>query len=156
MSLLNKVFGKPEEEKKSAVKKTDKVKVVAKAEAKESKQVVKAEEKKVESKPTAKKSDLQRDDVKAYKLLLKPVITEKATDLAAMNKYVFAVPVSATKSEVSKKIKNVFGVKAIKINMIKKSGKNVRYGRRAGRTKNWKKAIVTLAEGDKIEIYEGV
>jgi large subunit ribosomal protein L23 len=95
-------------------------------------------------------------DGAAYRILEQPVITEKSTDLAAMNKYVFMVPVSATKSEVLKKVHNVFGVKPIKINIMMKAGSKVRYGRKFGRQKNWKKAIVTLAAKDKIEIFEGV
>lgn len=159
MSILNKVFGKRLKKEKKAKFATDEkaanLEVVKKTEAKDEKKDEKTENK-AESKSNAKKSNLKRDDAMAYQILKKPVITEKATYLAAFNKYIFAVPVSATKSEVKKKVQNVFGVKVVKVNMIKKSGKKVRYGRRTGRTKNWKKAIVTLTPGDKIEIYEGV
>ena len=142
MGFIKKVFKNEDDKKEQPAEKAVKVEVEKK-------------EKPTESTKLAKKIETREDD-EAYKLLRKPVITEKASYLAQFNKYVFSVPMSATKAEVKKKIINVYGFKPIKINMIKMSGKMVRYGRRLGRTKNWKKAIVTLAANDKIEIYEGV
>jgi large subunit ribosomal protein L23 len=98
----------------------------------------------------------KKEDLEAFKILQKPVITEKATSLGQLNKYEFKVPASTNKSEVAKKILNVYGIKPIKINMIKVAGKKVRRGRVFGQTKVWKKAIVTLPAEHKIEIYEGV
>ena len=95
-------------------------------------------------------------DPNAYKVLIKPLITEKATDLALENKYCFVVPTSVNKSEVAKTVMNLYGVKPTKINLILKRGKKVRRGRKFGRTSDFKKAIVTLAPEDKIELYEGV
>jgi large subunit ribosomal protein L23 len=155
MSFIKNVFGNKDDKKTS--KKEAKVKIEKQAEIKEKKVEKKVEKVAREVKaPSAPKKDLKRDDVEAYKLLQQPVITEKATELAELNKYVFGVPMSATKSEVLKTVQNVYGVKPLKINMIKVSGKKIRRGRQFGKTKNWKKAIVTLAVGDKIEIYEGV
>ncbi|MDD2646625.1 MAG: 50S ribosomal protein L23 [Patescibacteria group bacterium] len=85
-----------------------------------------------------------------YRVLMKPIITEKATTLSAFNKYIFEVAPQTTKSEVYKAVKELYNFKPIDINMLKVKGKNVRYGRSTGRTKNWKKAIVTLKKGDKI------
>ena len=108
-------------------------------------------------KEVAKPIKVQRkDDAGAYKILLQPLVTEKATDLMQYNKYCFLVALTANKSEVAKTIMNVYGVKPAKVNFIKKQGKRVRYGRIFGKTKRTKKAIITLRPGDKMEIYEGV
>lgn len=117
----------------------------------------KKEEVKKESKAsTTKQKTTKRDDMQAFRILSAPVITEKATDLAQIGKYIFAVPVKATKSQVIEKIENVYGVSPIKVNMINVTGKKVRRGRQWGKRNNWKKAIVTLPAGEKLEIYEGV
>jgi large subunit ribosomal protein L23 len=92
----------------------------------------------------------------AYRILVKPLITEKATNLGTENKYVFEVQVKANKVEVKKAIKEVYGIEPISVNMIKYDGKRVRRGGTIGRKKNWKKAIVTLSKGKSINIYEGV
>ncbi|MFH0780122.1 MAG: 50S ribosomal protein L23 [Parcubacteria group bacterium] len=98
----------------------------------------------------------KKEDIESYKCLLHPLITEKATDLAAQNKYVFIVPKSAEKIHVKEKIQNVYGVKPLKINFIAKTGKNTHQGRVEGKRKDFKKAIVTMSAHDKLEIYEGV
>lgn len=90
------------------------------------------------------------------RLLVRPVITEKATDLAADNKYAFVVEKSANKIEIAKAIKAVYGVEPMAVNMINMQGKKVARGRIRGQRKDWKKAIVTLKKGDTISIYEGV
>jgi len=98
----------------------------------------------------------KKTDNDIFKIISKPLITEKATDLTALNKYCFIVPVSVNKSEVIKAVINLYGVKPIRINFIKRRGRKVRYGHSSGETKTVKKAIVTLAADDKIELYEGV
>ncbi len=90
------------------------------------------------------------------RLLVRPVITEKATDLSADNKYAFVVEKSANKIEVAKAIKAVYGVEPTAVNIINMQGKQVARGRIRGQRKDWKKAIVTLKKGDTISIYEGV
>ena len=70
--------------------------------------------------------------------------------------YVFEVSPRANKIEIRKAIKKVYNVEPIKINVIRVAGKKIRYGRTEGRTKNWKKAVITLAPGQKIEIQEGL
>jgi len=92
----------------------------------------------------------------ASHLLVKPLVTEKATNLSADNKYVFVVDKSANKIEVAKAIESVYGVKPVEVNIINMKGKRVSRGRIRGQRKDWKKAIVTLAKGDTITIYEGV
>ena len=88
--------------------------------------------------------------------MLKPLITEKASELGALNKYVFAINPKMNKIEVKKAIRKIYQVDPLKVNILNFSGKKVRAGRIQGSTKNWKKAVVTLRSGDKIEVYEGV
>ena len=92
----------------------------------------------------------------AYKVLIKPLITEKAANLGAENKYVFEVAVSANKIEIAKAINEVYGIKPASVNIINMRGKKVRSGRFQGKRKNWKKAIIMLPPGKTINIYEGV
>lgn len=92
----------------------------------------------------------------AYKIIMKPLVTEKVSGLGALNKYVFAVAKDANKIEVAKAIKEIYGIKPVGINIIRMMGKKARYGRISGRRKDWKKAIVTLPKGETIKIYEGV
>jgi large subunit ribosomal protein L23 len=92
----------------------------------------------------------------AYRNLIKPMVSEKASVLASEGKYVFVVSPSANKIEVKKAVQKVFNVKVKDVNIINVSGKSVRFGRHWGRTKDWKKAVVTLEPGENIELYEGV
>lgn len=92
----------------------------------------------------------------AYRVLMKPAITEKATELGALNQYVFIVAINANKIDVAKAIYEVYGVKPVSVNMIKSKGKAITRGRVKGRRKDFKKAIVTLKKGETISIYEGV
>jgi len=108
----------------------------------------------VESKKKGAPPKQRKENTKnAYKVLLKPIISEKATALGQFNQYVFMVAPQANKIEIKKAIKNLYGVSARKINIINQTGKKVRYGRSEGRTKNWKKAIIILNEGEKIDAY---
>ncbi|OGY45565.1 MAG: 50S ribosomal protein L23 [Candidatus Buchananbacteria bacterium RIFCSPHIGHO2_02_FULL_38_8] len=88
--------------------------------------------------------------------MIKPLVTEKAADLGALGKYVFAIDPKMNKIEVKKAIRSIYKVDPVQVNILNFSGKYVRYGRVWGKTKNWKKAVVTLKPGDKIEVYEGV
>lgn len=110
----------------------------------------------------AKESEVKTAKVKkggtkrASQVLLKPLVTEKGAYLASVNKYIFEVYGSANKIEVKKAIQALYGVAPIKVNIINTAGKNIRYGRTTGRTKDKKKAIITLAKGQAIQVYEGV
>ena len=95
-------------------------------------------------------------DIKSYKVLIKPLVTEKATNLVARNQYTFMVANSTNKLEIKEAIRGLYGLKPLAINIIRQGGKRVRSGKTKGKKKNWKKAIITLKKGDKIEIYEGV
>ena len=88
------------------------------------------------------------------RVLIRPLITEKATNLSAIGKYLFEVAPKANKADIKKAIKFLYKVNPIKVNIIKVRGKKVRYGKARGKTKNWKKAIVTLKKGEKIEFTE--
>jgi len=150
-------FKKSKEEKKQVMQKKE-TKVEKKKEATtlkpkaEGSAPVLFKEKK-ETKTARKKSD---DTKNAYRVLISPVVTEKATTLVAENKYEFEVASNTNKIEVKKAIKNVYGFEPLEVNIINVRGKRASYGRVEGKRKNWKKAIVTLKKGDKIEIYEGV
>ena len=104
------------------------------------------------AKPTA----VRGTSVNAYQVLLKPLVTEKAADLGTHNQYVFMIDPRMNKIEVKKAIRTIYGINPLAVRIITMQGKAVRYGRRYGVTKNWKKAMVTLKAGDKIEVYEGV
>jgi large subunit ribosomal protein L23 len=91
-----------------------------------------------------------------HDIIIKPVISEKTTDLMAENKYTFIVDNKANKVEIANAVEKIFKVTVEKVNTLKVKGKNRRMGRFVGKTPARKKAIVTLKEGDKIEIIEGL
>ena len=93
---------------------------------------------------------------RAYRVLLRPLITEKASNLGVLNKYFFAVADEANKIEISKAVFNVYGIKPIAVNVVSMQGKKTRNGKIKGKRKDWKKAIVTLPKGKSINLYEGV
>lgn len=103
-----------------------------------------------------KKKDAKKVSGQAYRVLVKPMVTEKATNLGSSNQYVFMVGIDTNKIEVAKAIQEVYGVKPISVNIIKVKGKKVNRGRITGKRKDFKKAIVTLKKGDTISVYEGV
>lgn len=90
----------------------------------------------------------------AYSVIIRPVISERSFDLMEQGKYTFEVAKSAPKEEIAAAIEKIFGVHVVKVNTMNVSGKKkrVRY-QTPGTTRSWKKAIVTLAAGDSIEIY---
>lgn len=92
----------------------------------------------------------------AYKILVKPLVTEKGSVMNEENKYIFEVAKIANKIEIAKAIVEVYGIKPASVNIIKIQGKKTRYGKIAGKRKDWKKAIVTLPKGESIKVYEGV
>jgi len=93
---------------------------------------------------------------RAYRVLVKPMVTEKATNLSAVNQYVFMIDNDANKIEVAKAIYEVYGIKPTEVNIIKVKGKKVNRGKITGKRKDFKKAIVTLKKGESISVYEGV
>jgi len=91
-----------------------------------------------------------------YDVILAPVITEKATLLSEQNKVVFRVALDSTKDEIAAAIEELFKVKVTKVNTLNVKGKTKRFRGRPGRRSDVKKAIVTLAEGQSIDISTGL
>ena len=91
-----------------------------------------------------------------YDTILSPVITEKATYLSEQNKVVFQVAKDATKSEIAEAIQELFKVTVVKVNTLVVKGKTKRWRGRPGRRSDVKKAIVTLAEGQSIDVATGL
>jgi len=87
-------------------------------------------------------------------IIIRPVVTEKTTELSEQNKYVFQVANSANKDMVKKAVKEIFNVTPDRVNVIMMRGKKKRVRYQYGYTTAWKKAIVTLKAGDKIELFE--
>jgi large subunit ribosomal protein L23 len=92
----------------------------------------------------------------AHQIILRPLITEKNTNLMAYNKYSFEVDRDANKTQIKRAVEEIFKVSVTKVHTMNMRGKMRRRGMRIGYTADWKKAIVTLAEGDRIELFEGV
>ena len=86
-------------------------------------------------------------------VIIRPIITEHSYDMMDENVYTFEVAKDANKVEIGKAVEEIFDVKVIKVNTlnVKSKPKRVRY--QVGNTRTWKKAMVTLAEGDTIEIF---
>ncbi|MCA0373360.1 MAG: 50S ribosomal protein L23 [Proteobacteria bacterium] len=95
-------------------------------------------------------------EVRHYDTILAPVITEKATMLSENNQVVFQVPLTATKPEIKAAIEALFKVKVKAVNTIRVEGKTKRFRGKLGKRVDFKKAIVTLNEGDTIDISTGL
>ncbi len=93
---------------------------------------------------------------RTYELIRSPVITEKATLLSEFNQVTFRVPVDADKFEIKAAVEELFKVKVASVNTLRQKGKTKRFRGRVGRRAETKKAIVTLAEGQSIDITTGV
>ncbi|CAN7317153.1 MAG: 50S ribosomal protein L23 [Pseudomonadota bacterium] len=91
-----------------------------------------------------------------YDAILSPVITEKATLLSEQNKVVFRVANDATKDEIAAAVEALFKVNVTKVNTLVVKGKTKRFRGRPGRRSDVKKAVVTLAEGQSIDITTGL
>ena len=103
-----------------------------------------------------KKIDIKVSQNKAYQVILKPLVTEKSSLLSEYNKMVFSVPINATKLEVKSSIEKIFSVKVKSVNTILLKGKIKRFKGVLGKRSNTKKAIVTLAPGNTIDLSAGV
>jgi large subunit ribosomal protein L23 len=91
------------------------------------------------------------------KVILRPLLTEKNTGLKeVLNKVVFEVAPDANKIEIKKAVEEAFHVSVQSVNVLNVRGKLKRLGRKVGRRRDWRKAIVTLKEGSTIEFFEGV
>ena len=91
-----------------------------------------------------------------YDIVRYPIITEKSTLVSEHNQVVFRVPLDATKPEIRAAVEGLFGVKVDGVNTLRQVGKTKRWRGRPGRTSDYKKALVRLAEGESIDISSGV
>lgn len=89
-----------------------------------------------------------------HEIVVRPLITEKNTNLMLFNKYSFEVLRGASKPQIKRAIEVLFNVSVEKVHTMNVRGKLKRRGREVGYTREWKKAIVTLIPGDRIEIFE--
>ena len=96
--------------------------------------------------------------IHTFEILREPVITEKSTNLALQGKYVFEVHARATKPEIKEAVEAAFDVTVKSVNTLRVRGRRPRrnFGRRSGNLPSKKKAIVTLAPGDSIELFAGI
>lgn len=92
----------------------------------------------------------------AERLLRTPHVSEKAARLADRGTYVFDVPLNAEKTAIKQAVERVYNVKVTAVRTVRGPGKPVMRGRRPGHRSAWKKALVTLAKGQTLGIYEGV
>ncbi len=149
MGILDKISGKKEKEpaKKTApkAKKAEKADVAAKAEA----PAEKAETAAKTRGPLAKEGAGE-----AYRILVRPVLTEKTSMLQSQNQYTFAVAKGATKVDVARAVRDLYGVKPETVRIVVAKGKKVRSGRSQGQEKDVKKAVVTLKAGETITVLE--
>lgn len=92
-----------------------------------------------------------------YEVLRRPLLTEKTnTQSDTENRYTFEVDRRANKLQIKEAVETAFDVRVLAVNVINVPGKQRRLGRQVGRRPGWKKAIVTLAAGQRIQLFEGV
>ena len=96
-------------------------------------------------------------DLHPFEIIRRPVVTEKSTSLLDEGRYTFEVAPSATKHQIKEAVQEAFNVKVLKVNTMMVRGKRARrMGPRITMTRTWKKAVVLLAPGNTITIFEGV
>lgn len=154
MGIFDKILRKEEKTEKPEEKK-QKPEIV-KVEKKSSAEKVKMTKVEKPKKETAKRKVAKRENNIAHKVLLENLISEKSTMLAAGNKYVFRVHLKSGKREIKEAVEGYYGVQVVGVNTIRINPKKRIQGRTIGWKKGYKKAIVTLREGDTIGAVEGV
>jgi len=91
-----------------------------------------------------------------YAIIRSPIITEKATMMSGNRQFAFRVPIEATKPEIKAAVESLFKVKVTAVNTLRQEGKQKVFRGRRGRRSDFKKAMVTLAEGQTIDVTTGV
>lgn len=92
-----------------------------------------------------------------YHVIKRPIVTEKSTKLdEGMNQVVFEVDLRSTKHQIREAVETIFKVKVTDVNTLRMRGKPVRRGMVKSRRPHWKKAVVTLRQGERIDFYEGM
>ena len=142
MGLLDKLT------KKDADKSTSKKEATVEAPKKSTKTSAKQE-------TTIKKSAVSVKGP-AHKVILKPLVSEKATGAEMLGQYTFLVNKNSNKTEIKKAVKQVYGVLPTQVSVMNFEGKRTRFGAYFGKRSDFKKAIITLAKGHSINIHEGV
>jgi large subunit ribosomal protein L23 len=87
-------------------------------------------------------------------VVLAPVVSEKSYALLDEGRYTFLVDPRANKTQIKQAVQDIFGVRVVSVNTLNRRGKRKRFGAHYGRRKNTKRAVVTLAAGDQIDIFE--
>lgn len=95
-------------------------------------------------------------DSSAYKVLLRPLVSEKSALSESLGVYTFVVDRNANKYQIKQAIETIYKVRPVKVRMVNIMGKVTRHGRSIGRRSDWKKAVITLSKGQTISIHEGV
>jgi large subunit ribosomal protein L23 len=95
-------------------------------------------------------------DIRHYDVILSPSITEKSTMASEQNQVVFNVALTASKPEIKAAVEALFGVKVTAVNTLRRLGKTKRFRGFIGKQKDVKKAVVTLAEGQTIDVSTGL
>ena len=94
--------------------------------------------------------------MESRKVVLAPILSEKGTRLMENNKYLFKVDINANKIQVKKALMDIFDVTVVDVNIIRMKGKVKRVRYKEGKRPDWKKAIVTLKDGDSIDFFESI
>ena len=89
-------------------------------------------------------------------VIIRPVVTERSTELNEIDQYTFIVAKDANKIQIRKAVEGLFGVSVKSVRTMNYRGKERRVGRTIGKRPAYKKAIVTVAEGERIDVYEGI
>ena len=87
-------------------------------------------------------------------VIIRPVISEKSYSMIEHNRYTFEVAKTATKPQIAQAVTDIFGVTVTSVNTMNVTGKPRRVRAAKGKTRDWKKAVVTLKEGDSIEFFQ--
>ena len=95
-------------------------------------------------------------EARLYEIIVAPVLTEKSTRISELNQFVFRVRQDATKPEIKVAVEKLFSVKVKAVNTLNVRGKEKRFRGRIGHRSDFKKAIVTLVEGSKIDVTTGI
>ena len=142
------------EEKKAPAKKKAAAKKPAASSAAPKKTRQTSSKAAAEKKAPAKKKVVASGD--AYRVLMRPIVTEKSAKLASEGVYTFQVAPGVGKVHVRQAVKALYGAQPVRVNILNQKGKRVRFGKTRGQRNHWRKAYVYLKKGQHIDVYEGV
>lgn len=151
MGLINNFLNRKQQKEQLSKIGENKPQTVVVADVKEEKKEAKAHDKK-KSEHVVKLTDKSL----AFRVLIKPLVTEKSAIAEHGNKYSFMVAKTANKNQIKIAIEEIYGVKPSQVNVANIEGRRVRFGRTMGKRNDYKKAIITLPQGKTIDIHTGV